>query len=114
MASAQTTRDHETIRRWAEERGGVPAIVKGTEGLLRIDFAEPPSADGPDDSLEQTTWDRWFQIFDENNLAFLYDPEPESRFFKLVSAETANAAEGGGGRKASGTRRTSRSRRKPA
>jgi len=41
MAREKT--DHETIRRWVEERGGWPARVKGTgndddPGLLRIDF----------------------------------------------------------------------------
>jgi hypothetical protein len=34
------TRDHETIRRWAEQRGGRPAMVEGTN-ILRIDFGEP-------------------------------------------------------------------------
>ena len=28
---SNTTTDHETIRRWAEERGGEPATVRGTE-----------------------------------------------------------------------------------
>ena len=39
---AQVTTDHEEIRRWVEERGGTPAVVKGTESgdsaLLRIDY----------------------------------------------------------------------------
>lgn len=41
---SHTTTDHEEIRRWAEERGGRPASVKGTEhgrekaGILRINF----------------------------------------------------------------------------
>jgi hypothetical protein len=33
----RTTTDHDEIRRWAEEHGGQPAVVKGTE-ILRIDF----------------------------------------------------------------------------
>jgi len=45
MASleSKTTRDHDVIRRWVEERGGRPASVRNTAsegraGLLRIDF----------------------------------------------------------------------------
>jgi hypothetical protein len=40
--SSRQTTDHDEIRRWAEERGGHPANVRGTEdrgeeaGLLRI------------------------------------------------------------------------------
>jgi hypothetical protein len=93
---SKTTTDHDEIRRWVEERGGRPARVKETgggddPGILRIDF----DADGPDDRLEPISWDEWFQAFDENGLAFLYqdekaDGEP-STFNKLVSRETAEA-----------------------
>jgi hypothetical protein len=87
MATAQHTRDHETIRRWAEDRNGVPTIVRGTGGLLRIDFVDGPETGGREPTLEQVEWDRWFKIFDESKLDFLYDPSPESRFFKLVSSK---------------------------
>src|SRR5690606_3879692 len=85
--AAKSTTDHEVIRRWAEERGGRPARVKGTggpgdPGMLRIDF--PGYAE---ESLEEISWDDWFRKFEEKNLAFLYqetiDGQP-SRFFKLV------------------------------
>jgi hypothetical protein len=90
MASSQTTADHDTIRRWAEERGGQPASVRGTAedgeaGILRIDF---PGGAG-EDQLEHISWDDWFQKFDESNLEFLYQEEKQSgegsTFFKLVS-----------------------------
>ena len=59
-----TTTDHEEIRRWVEERGGVPATVKdtgdgGDPGVLRIDFP----GYGDDDALEQISWDDWFDKF---------------------------------------------------
>jgi hypothetical protein len=86
---SKTTTDHEEIRRWAEERDGRPATVKGTEsggeeaGILRIDFPG-----GEEDRLEEISWDEWFEKFDEENLAFLYQEQvksgEESRFFKLV------------------------------
>ncbi|MEA2288408.1 MAG: hypothetical protein QOD55_405 [Solirubrobacteraceae bacterium] len=89
-SGAKKTTDHDEIRRWAEERGGRPARVKGTEsgaddpGILRIDF---PGA-GEDEKLEHIPWDEWFQKFDSEGLAFLYQDElksgEESRFFKLV------------------------------
>jgi hypothetical protein len=89
QASSQTTTDHEEIRQWVEERGGHPARVKGTEkgkssGLLRIDY---PGFSG-DDRLEEISWDEFFEGFEENNLAFLYQEKTSdgeiSRFSKLI------------------------------
>ena len=92
--SAQSTTDHEFIRRWVEERGGWPARVKGTggqddPGMIRIDF---PGWEG-EGKLEKISWEDWFRQFDENGLAFLYremhhGKEPD-RFNKLVKRETA-------------------------
>jgi hypothetical protein len=91
--SAVMTTDHDTIRRWVEERGGCPARVKGTQagndpGLLRIDFPDYPG----DERLECISWDEWFRGFDEHNLAFLYEDEKDSRFNKLVSRERQAAS----------------------
>ncbi len=85
MAQAKRTTDHDEIRRWVEERGGFPATVKrthqgGDPGLLRIDF---PGFSG-EDSLETISWEEWFRGFEENELAFLYQDERDSRFNKLV------------------------------
>lgn len=89
---SKTTTDHSTIKKWAEERDGKPAVVSQTKdngkggGLLRIDF--PGYAE---DNLEEISWDKFFDIFDENNLEFLYQEETkdggESRFFKFVDKE---------------------------
>jgi hypothetical protein len=88
--SSKTTTDHDTIKKWVEERGGSPASVKGTAnddeaGVLRIEF---PDYSGKD-SLEHISWDEFFEKFDEKKLAFLYQDEmrdgEESRFFKFVS-----------------------------
>lgn len=84
MSTAETTTDHDMIRQWVEARGGQPARVKGRGpgGILRIDFDEP------EESLEQISWDDFFKIFDENDLAFLHQDETEdgktSRFNKFV------------------------------
>jgi hypothetical protein len=89
-SDTRTTTDHDEIRRWVEEHGGKPARVRGTgdgadPGVLRIDF---PGGAG-EDELEHISWDEWFQKFDEQNLAFLYQEQKadgeDSTFFKLVS-----------------------------
>ncbi|MDQ1620976.1 MAG: hypothetical protein QOE19_3545 [Actinomycetota bacterium] len=87
---SKTTTDHDEIRRWAQERGGRPARVKGTErgddvGILRVDF----SGDGDDgDALEPISWEEFFDEFDREGLAFLYQEKTAdgqlSRFNKFV------------------------------
>jgi hypothetical protein len=98
---SKTTREHEEIRRWAEERGGKPAHVKNTGssediGILRIDF---PGYSG-EGSLEPISWEDFFNKFDERGLALVYQEETaggqKSNFNKLVSAETAAGSEAGG------------------
>lgn len=97
---SKTTHDHDEIRKWAEERGGKPAHVKGTggkndPGLLRIDF---PGYSG-EGKLESISWDEFFKKFDEQNLALVYQEKTadgqKSNFNKLVSRETAEEKEKG-------------------
>lgn len=84
MTNAVKTKDHDEIRGWIEERGGRPSRVKGAAdgGILRVDFGNP------EDELEEIDWEEFFQIFDENDLAFLYQEEVSSgemsRFNKFV------------------------------
>ncbi|MDQ3870591.1 MAG: hypothetical protein M3301_03110 [Chloroflexota bacterium] len=87
--TSKTTTDHDEIRRWSEDRGGTPAIVRDTRdddggGVLRIDF---PGGAGTE-SLEHTSWEEWFRVFEDRTLAFLYQDEKAggegSTFFKLV------------------------------
>jgi hypothetical protein len=88
------TTSHEVIRQWAEERGGRPATVEGTEhgdrlGVLRFDFGE----DTP--KLRHVSWDEWFRTFDERGLNFLYQEERsdgrQSTFFRLENPEREDA-----------------------
>lgn len=92
MSEAKTTTDHDTIRKWTEERGGRPSAVaathdKGDTGILRIDFP----GRGDDSALDEISWDEFFQTFDEKNLAFLYQEKTKdgstSRFFKFVARD---------------------------
>jgi hypothetical protein len=88
------TTSHEVIRHWAEERGGVPATVEGTEhgdhlGVLRFDFG------GDSERLRHVSWDEWFDTFDARKLNFLYQEERkdgrQSNFFRLESPDREDA-----------------------
>ena len=88
--NSQTTTDHKTIQKWAEEHDGKPARVKGTGneegGLLRINF--PGYAE---DNLEEISWDEFFKTFEDRKLALIYQKETKdgkgSRFSKFVSRD---------------------------
>lgn len=91
MSETLSTTDHNKIREWAEERNGRPATVKGTHkkeeaGILRIDF---PGYSGGD-SLEEISWDDFFEKFDQQQLKFLYQEKSSdgeaSHFCKFVSS----------------------------
>ena len=90
--SSKTTTDHDEIKQWAEARDAKPAHVEGTArdgedvGLIRLDF---PGYTG--DKLETIEWDQWFDKFDKEKLALLYQEETsdgdKSNFNKLVSRD---------------------------
>ncbi|MCC6492355.1 MAG: hypothetical protein IT424_04980 [Pirellulales bacterium] len=83
------------MRKWVEARGGKPSIVGATKGrgksagLLRIDF---PGYRG-EGSLQELSWDQFFETFDANDLVFLYQEKTAtgrpSRFSKFVSKSSA-------------------------
>jgi hypothetical protein len=94
-AGTKVTTDHAQIQKWVDERGGHPARVKGTQtkqgpGILRIDY---PGFSG-EDTLEPISWQAFFEAFEENKLAFLYQEQTrdgsESRFSKLIDRDSAN------------------------
>ena len=96
MADAKITTDHDEIRKWAEARGGRPAVVRSTQGksggILRLEFPEAPHHD--DAALEEISWDEFFEKFDEADLALLYQDKTargqKSNFNKLVGRETGD------------------------
>ncbi|MBW9109075.1 Rho termination factor N-terminal domain-containing protein [Microbacterium ureisolvens] len=84
------TTHHEVIRQWAEERGGRPATVDGTEhgdhlGVLRFDFGEKT------ERLREVSWEEWFETFDARRLNFIYQQTrsdgAQSNFFRLDNPE---------------------------
>ncbi len=64
---SKTTRDHDTIRAWAEERGGKPVKIVDQD-MIEIDF---PGYSGGD-RFEQISWEDWFEVFDRHGLELLY------------------------------------------
>lgn len=88
--STKRTDNHDTIRKWAEERNARPSRVKDTgddddPGILRLDFPDY----GDDSDLEAISWDEFFEKFDESGLDFIYQERTESgelsNFNKLVN-----------------------------
>lgn len=93
------TTDHGRIRRWTEERGGRPAVVRATGNgedrpTLRIDLPEGTS----EATLEEISWEEWFEAFDRRDLVFLYREAAAegdaSDFHQVVRRETAEETEG--------------------
>ena len=92
MSAAETTTDHDAIRRWAEARGAHPAAAEGTggdgdAGVLRLDFDDGE----PDEGLGRIPWEEFLATFDEKGLAFLHQDETKggspSRFDRFVRRE---------------------------
>ncbi len=88
-ASGRQLTDHEEIRSWAEERRATPSCVKktggkGDVGMIRLDF---PGYSG-EESLQEISWEQWFEKFDENSLALIVQDTTsegqKSNFNKLV------------------------------
>lgn len=93
---AETTTDHDTIRRWAESKGGKPASVASTHqgddvGIVRIMFPDRPQSEH--DALTEISWDEFFREFEERQLALLYDPE--GVFSKIVGRDTVEQRQQG-------------------
>lgn len=90
MSTSNQTHDHDTIKKWAEEREGVPARVKGTEkdgdeGVLRIHFPAKSSHS----NLEEISWEDFFKEFDGEKLDFLFQEKKAdgetSTFHKFIN-----------------------------
>ena len=91
---AETTTDHEAIRKWAESKDGRPAAVDRTHqggdvGIIRLMF--PKARESEHESLVEITWDEFFDEFEKRDPALVYDDK--SMFNKLVGRDTAQRRE---------------------
>ena len=86
---AEVTTNHETIRKWADKKGGKPAAVTRTHqggdvGIVRIMFPKAPQSEHQ--ALTEISWDEFFKEFEKRKLALLY--EEDSLFSKIVGRDT--------------------------
>jgi len=84
------TTDPETIRRWVEDRGGRPAVIKARPDTApRIEFPQYQHRGAR--IIEWVTWEEFFRRFEQRRLAFVYQERTAggamSRYFKLVSRD---------------------------
>jgi hypothetical protein len=91
LTESKLTTDHDEIRRWTEDRGGYPALVRKVlhKGrALRLIF--PGYSTG--EPLEAIPWDVFFEKFDEHQLALRYQEATlgggQSHFHNLVNRVT--------------------------
>lgn len=98
--SSKSTRNHDEIRRWAQEHGAVPCEVSGMErnseaGILRFEFSNGPNRN--DRNLKEISWDEFFIKFDQNNLELLYQDHSadgvKSNFNKLIRSNNGKGSE---------------------
>lgn len=88
MSEAKKTTNRKEIEKWAEQHGGVPFVIKGTEndgkgeGVLRIHF---PQKSKDNENFEEVSWDEFFREFEDKKLAILLSPG--SNFSKLVKRD---------------------------
>jgi hypothetical protein len=99
MALSKNTKNHDEIRKWAESRGAVPSEVAATHtdsepGILRFQF--PRAVNKNDAALREVPWDEFFEKFDENGLALVYQDKTasgrKSNFNKLVKEENVKSS----------------------
>ena len=93
MSNSKATTDIREIQQWAETRNGKPARVKSTGtddeggGVLRINIPGAPE----ESILEDLTWDEWFRIFEDCQLAFVYEDQSaagqDSSSYKMMKRD---------------------------
>jgi hypothetical protein len=79
----ETTTEHDTIREWVEERGSTAAQVTEPAGDDPGSLAIIPEGQ-MDDSVREVSWEEFFEIFEDEELAFVHQTEkddPEEQWF---------------------------------
>lgn len=92
------TIDQREIREWIEEHGGVPTVLTETsedeeDGVESADMLHI-SFDPNDPEMVEMEWEEFFERFDNDNLALVYDditPEGTIPDFELVDRDIARA-----------------------
>jgi hypothetical protein len=84
--SMLTTTDHSTIREWVRKFSGLPVQFKNDEDttgkiILAITFDETRD----DNQYRFIAWDEWFNVFEDQKLAFRYHKDQPA--YKLIARE---------------------------
>jgi hypothetical protein len=92
---ALITRDHDSIRQWASDRNAEPATGEATrsgpatvnvqDGGAGIRFNFPAAA-----LFRPIGWEEWFDNFDSNGCAFVFDDDSSSNRYRIVKADDWN------------------------
>lgn len=77
------TTHHGEIREWAESRGGMPAIVDGSDSELRFDWGEGGS-------YTRIDWGEFFDVFEQEGLAFSHIEDDDSSVYEFVPRGATN------------------------
>lgn len=88
---ARVTTNHNEIRKWIIDHGGVPACTEGREpprenvGVLRVLFEGQQVSE----KLVRMEWDEFFTKFDQAHLAFFYEEDipdgKKNNYYKFIS-----------------------------
>ncbi|WP_280276445.1 hypothetical protein [Nocardia wallacei] len=85
----RVTTEPAVIRSWAEHRGARPAVASDPG---RPEGPEPLRINFPgyrEDGLREVSWDEWFRLFDDRELAFVFREQTAeggpSSFYRLDS-----------------------------
>lgn len=91
---ALATREHATIRQWAERHNAEPAtgeatasgpaIIHVSDGGTGLRFNFPGMG-----RFRPISWDEWFEHFDRHNLIFIREEEVAERAYELSQARGA-------------------------
>ena len=88
---SRATTAHTIIRRWTEDRGGIPSTRRenghAEVGSLQIRF---PQLNG-DGAYEELDWETFFEEFDKSNLVMVFQEEngrgDRSHFYRFFRRE---------------------------
>lgn len=83
------TRNHDVILQWSKLRKALPSVVGKVEGRDGGDVLGIDLPGYGHKRLKKVGWDKWFNMFDQRNLVFLYQERKKdgskSTFCKVVA-----------------------------
>jgi hypothetical protein len=77
------TIEHDKIKQWISKNKGKPEVIddpsaNGDMVGIRVEFPQAVDNYLKKEEIQETTWEQFFAIFEEQQLAFEYDSEVSS------------------------------------